>query len=137
MTTPMTGGCQCGAVRYKVGGEPLALFACHCAECQRQSGSAFGLSMIVKRDDFVLERGTLKSFERATDSGRTISGHFCPDCGVRIYHLPTWREGVLTLKPGTLDDTGWLRPSGHVWTDSAQPWVAIPETGENHPTQPF
>ena len=94
MTTPMTGGCQCGAVRYKVGGEPLALFACHCAECQRQSGSAFGLSMIVKRDDFVLERGTLKSFERATDSGRTISGHFCPDCGVRIYHLPTCRPGA-------------------------------------------
>ena len=39
------GGCQCGAVRYRITGEATALFACHYSHCQRQSGSAFGLSM--------------------------------------------------------------------------------------------
>jgi hypothetical protein len=44
---PQAGGCQCGAVRYEIAAAPLTLYACHCAECQRQSGSAFGLSMPV------------------------------------------------------------------------------------------
>ena len=51
MPAPYSGGCQCGQVRYDLTGEPLHLIACHCSECQNQSGSAFGMSMIVKMDD--------------------------------------------------------------------------------------
>jgi hypothetical protein len=45
----LAGGCQCGAVRYEIRGEPMSLYVCHCRECQRQSSSAFGISVIVKR----------------------------------------------------------------------------------------
>jgi hypothetical protein len=47
MLAPYTGGCQCGSVRYVLAAEPVRTVACHCKECQRQSGSAFGMSMIV------------------------------------------------------------------------------------------
>jgi hypothetical protein len=46
------GGCQCGRVRYRVEGEPLTLGICHCTECQRQSGSAFGMSMVTPKGQF-------------------------------------------------------------------------------------
>ena len=49
MPAPYTGGCQCGSVRYVVTMEPIRLLACHCKECQRQSASAFGMSMLVKK----------------------------------------------------------------------------------------
>lgn len=50
MPAPYTGGCQCGSVRYVLTSEPLRVAACHCTECQRQSGSAFGMSMSVKKE---------------------------------------------------------------------------------------
>lgn len=47
MPNPYTGRCVCGGIRYQLNAEPLTLYACHCAYCQAQSGSAFGLSMPV------------------------------------------------------------------------------------------
>jgi hypothetical protein len=135
--TERTGGCQCGAVRYRIVGEPINVVACHCQECQRQSGSAFGMSMITKVQDFVLESGQLKEFARASDSGRPVRCAFCPECGTRIYHVPSYLPGVVNVKPGTLDDTSWLKPSGHTWTRSAQPWLTLPDGTLKHPTQPF
>ncbi len=127
MRDPREGGCQCGAVRYRLEGEPVALITCHCTECQRQSGSAFGMSLIVPKDSFQLLAGDLKWFVRTADSGRAVDCAFCPACGTRIYHEPTSRKDTLNIKPGTLDDTSWLSPALHVWTKSKQPWVPIPE----------
>jgi hypothetical protein len=122
---PYTGGCQCGLVRYVLTAEPIRLVACHCKECQRQSGSAFGMSMLVKEDSPTVTSLT-KQFTRIADSGNENTGVFCPDCGVRIYQIPKYAQGVLALKPGTLDDTSWLRPSYFVWMMSAQGWVPVP-----------
>ena len=46
----LEGGCQCGAIRYRLLRAPLALYACHCLHCQKQSSSAFGMSMWVERN---------------------------------------------------------------------------------------
>jgi hypothetical protein len=126
MPAPYTGGCQCGLLRYILTAEPIRLIACHCKECQRQSGSAFGMSMLVKEDSLTVT-GPMKQFTRIADSGNENTGVFCPDCGVRIYHIPKYIQGVLALKPGTLDDTSWLRPSYFVWMTSAQSWVPVPD----------
>jgi hypothetical protein len=50
MSAPYSGERQCGSLRYVLADEPVPVVACHCKECQRQSGSAFGLSMLVTRD---------------------------------------------------------------------------------------
>jgi hypothetical protein len=117
------GGCQCGEVRYRFEGEPIELTVCHCRDCQRQSGSAFGMSLFVPADAFKLLSGTLKYFEVVCDSGRKKSCAFCPSCGTRIYH----RTGAdISIKAGTLDNTSSLRPTAHYWTGRKQPWVTRP-----------
>jgi hypothetical protein len=126
MTAPYTGGCQCGSVRYIVMTEPIRLLACHCKECQRQSGSAFGMSMPVKKDSLAVT-GLTKQFTRSADSGNEVTGVFCPECGVRIYHALASAPDIVALKPGTLDDTSWLRPRSFIWMQSAQGWVSVPD----------
>jgi len=135
MRGPQEGGCQCGAVRYRVTGEPLALAACHCTLCQRQSGSAFGLSLAVRRDDFALLSGELATFTVTCDSGRRKECLFCPACGTRIVHRVEGRE-VVSVKAGTLDDTSGLSPTLHIWVRSRQPWVLLPEDAPRYETEP-
>jgi len=97
------------------------------------------MSLIVKKEDFTLLQGVLKSFTRGADSGRSILCSFCAECGTRIHHEPTYLEGVFNVKPGTLDDTTWLAPRVHAWTGSKQSWVAIPDgvlTFEGQPGAP-
>ena len=122
MPAPYTGGCQCGSVRYVLTAEPIRLAACHCTECQRQSGSAFGMSMPVTKDSLSIT-GSTKQFTRIAESGGEVTG---VSCGVRIYHVLKAAPDVLSLKPGTLDDTSWLRPSSFIWIKSAQGWVSVP-----------
>jgi hypothetical protein len=120
----LEGGCQCGRIRYRIEGEPLGLAVCHCRECQRQSGSAFGMSLAVKRDAFRLLSGELASFTTVADSGRSKRCTFCPDCGSRIFHQTL--EAAISVKAGTLDDTSWLEPTAHYWTQRKQAWFEIP-----------
>jgi hypothetical protein len=110
------------------------LVACHCTECQRQSGSAFGLSLITPQKGVAVE-GELKMFERSSDSGRPLKCFFCPSCGTRIYHQPSYAP-VINIRAGTLDDTSGLEPKMHTWVSSKQPWVTIPEGVTTHDKQP-
>ena len=136
MTETRTGGCQCGRIRYAVTGEPRLLVVCHCTDCQRQSGSAFGMSLVVAEADFRVLEGEPRIFELRSEAGRGKRGAFCADCGTRLYHETAFRKGSVSVKAGTLDDTRGLRPDMHIWTDSRQPWVAIPDGVEHHPRQP-
>ncbi len=129
MTEAYEGGCQCGAVRYRVTGEPAIVYICHCTFCQVQSGSAFAMAMRVSAENFQLTRGELKSFVRQGENVN-LACSFCADCGTRIHHVPDSRPDLVSLKPGTLDDTGWLRPTVHFFARSAQPWVKIPDDAE-------
>ncbi len=125
MEETQSGGCQCGQVRYEIAGGIVRLNICHCTDCQKQSGSAFGMSLIVRSDHFHLTRGELKTFQTPADSGRMKTCAFCPDCGVRIYNAAT--SEAMSVKAGTLDDRSWLQPDGHYWTKSKQNWTALPD----------
>ena len=133
---PLAGGCQCGAVRYAIAEAPIALYACHCTECQRQSSSAFGMSMPVPRSGFSVTRGEPTLWQRGGESGRVVRCAFCPTCGTRLFHMPERNPAIVNVKPGTLDDTRWLAPVGHLWTRSRQRWVAVPEDAVRFEGQP-
>ncbi len=120
------GGCQCGKVRYRLENERTVVAACHCTECQRQTGSAFGMSLIVPRESFSLS-GETKTFTRPADSGATVACAFCPECGTRIFHQPSSLPDTVNVKPGTLDDPSWVEPALHLFVASKQPWTPIPE----------
>lgn len=136
MSFQQEGGCQCGGIRYRVSAEPVRVSLCHCLECQKQSGSAFGMSAIVAEASFTLLKGTLKKFTRSSDSGRPVDCHFCPDCGTRIYHQAQVYVGYVNVKPGTFDDRSWLKPTTSIWMGSRQPWVTVPADVFVHDGQP-
>jgi hypothetical protein len=123
-------------VRYKITGDPIVVYACHCTICQTQSGSAFGMAMRIDLTNFNITRGELKSFSRRADSGQIFTNSFCPDCGTRIHHRASKAPDHISLKPGTLDDTSWLNPSHHVFVRSAQPWMIFPEDAQVFDTVP-
>ena len=132
---PWEGGCQCGAVRYRVVAPPATLYCCHCRECQRQSSSAFGMSMRLERGAVEVDRSAMAGHERGAGGPSAVVGRFCGRCGVRLIHERPG-EATVSLKAGTLDDTSWLRPAGHIWTSRAQPWVAFEAGALLYPEQP-
>lgn len=135
-----TGGCQCGALRYEISESPILTYTCHCTECQRLTGSAFGMAVIVPADAFHLSGPEPRRLHRIADSGRTATRLVCPECGTWICGEPrpgTWQpRDVRAVRAGSLDDTSWLRPTIHFWTRSAQPWVVLPDGAEVFATQP-
>ena len=123
VSLPLKGGCYCGAVRYEVAAPPLTLYCCHCTNCQKITASAFTLSTIIMEQSFSITKGAPKSIEWTADSGTGRFGLFCGDCGTRIVHGQTPSNGALSLRGGSLDDTSWFKPVGHIWTRSAQKWI--------------
>lgn len=122
---PIEGGCQCGALRYRIVAPPLMIYACHCANCQRIAGSAFGLSATIREDSLEFTSGAPERVTWQSDAGNERYGTFCGGCGCRIAHGQEPSNGVLSLRAGTFDDTSWVVPSGHIWTRSAQPWFGF------------
>jgi hypothetical protein len=133
---PLTGGCQCGAVRYEITQAPVALYACHCTECRHQSGSAFGLSLIVPREGFSTNGATLATWQRPTDQGRRLDCHFCPTCGARLWHETVPNKATLSLKAGTLDEPIDLTHAVHIWTKRKLNGVVLPEGAKSFPGEP-
>lgn len=131
---PLSGGCQCGAVRYRLTDMPLVFYLCHCTECQRHTSSAFGESLRFSAGAMEVD-GRLRCTRRESSSGRPREGWFCAECGVRIWH---GSEGLpeFNIKAGTLDDTSWLVPAGHIWTRSAQPFMTFRDDDLVYEQQP-
>ena len=135
LTPPLTGGCQCGQVRYEVAGAPLEIYVCHCLECRRQSASAFGISVIVRSADVRLVRGELNRWSRPTDSGRTMHCHFCPQCGTRVWHGDPDTEEAVSIKGGSLDEPPDLGAVPHAWTQRLLAGVIIPDGAPTYPKE--
>jgi len=133
---PLTGGCQCGAVRYEITNPPRALFVCHCLECRKQSASAFGITVSVAREAFRIVHGAVKSWSRDTDQGNRLDCHFCPECGTRIWHENAPDTEHVSLKGGSLDDGTDLAGAIHIWTARKLPGVVIPPGAECYPGEP-
>ena len=123
---PLIGGCQCGAVRYELSTEPLAVYVCHCRECQKQSASAFGISARIPKSAFRLKQGSVKTWTRLADSGRMVDCMFCIECGSRVWHAAPGSE-MIHVKGGSLDRPIDLTSAVHLWTSRKLPGVVIPE----------
>lgn len=122
---PQNGGCACGAVRYSLSAPPLMIYNCHCANCQKITGSAFTVAATVPEAALSFTKGAPKRVEWKADSGNLRFGHFCADCGTRIANGQVPSIGMLSLRAGTFDDTSWVEPVGDIWTKSAQRWLTF------------
>jgi hypothetical protein len=130
------GRCQCGQVRYRVTGQTVALFICHCTECQRQSASAFGMALWLRNYSKNVLEGKLRTWVRTTPTGRQLVCEFCSRCGTRVFHQMKEQFEIMSIKPGTLDTMLDLEPVAHIWTSRARSWVRLPEGILSFPENP-
>jgi hypothetical protein len=119
-----TGGCLCGAVRYRYEGEPSSIGLCQCERCQRQSGSAFLIGVIFPQEAVTIE-GKLATFEFTRD-GECLWRHFCPVCGSAVSITLDRYPEIRSMMGGTLDDKNKVKPTFSIWCSNGQPWLKLP-----------
>ncbi|GGK23567.1 hypothetical protein GCM10011583_64400 [Streptomyces camponoticapitis] len=118
-----TGHCLCGLVSYRFDAQPETVVLCHCAHCQRHSGAAFSVNVLVARDALEIE-GTPKSYQTVgVENGNLRDRLFCGECGTPILTILHERPDLVIVKAGTLDDPSGLEPSAEVWWRRAQDWI--------------
>jgi hypothetical protein len=120
------GGCACGAVRYRLASEPLIVHCCHCRNCQRQTGSAFVINLLIETDRVELVAGDPQAVDVPRDDGSTQPIFRCPSCQVAVFSEYGWPE-LRFVRAGTLDDASAVVPDVHIYTRSKVPWVNLPE----------
>lgn len=129
------GGCRCGAVRYTIAVDALPpAYACHCHICQRWTGSAFSLQVLVGEDQLSVT-GPVEVVEIRTED-RVSTQRFCAECHARLYNTNTRRPGVAVVRAGTLDDSEALDCVSHIFTDYRQRWFVLPEGVPTWPEAP-
>ncbi|WP_422364899.1 GFA family protein [Pelagibius sp.] len=119
-----TAACACGQLRITCEGAPLKVAVCHCLDCQRRTGSAFGISAFFARGA-VNPEGRDITFRRTAESGHVITFHFCPDCGSTVFWEPEVWPDAIAVAVGAFADPFFPRPEKAVWENRAHPWVKI------------
>ena len=125
MSGALEGGCSCGAVRYRLTSEPMFVHCCHCLNCQRQTGSAFVINLLIEADRVELLAGDPQPVDAPRDDGSVQTIFRCPACQVAVWSTYT-RSEVRFVRGGTLDDPASVSPDVHIFTRSRLPWVEIP-----------
>jgi hypothetical protein len=121
------GGCSCGSVRYRLTSEPLFVHCCHCLNCQRQTGSAFVINVLIEADRVELLTGDPEPVDVPRDVGNTQRIFRCPTCQVAVFS-EYGRPEVRFVRAGTLDVPSAVTPDVHIYTRSKVPWIALPDS---------
>ena len=125
MTEAREGGCSCGAVRYRLTAEPLIVHCCHCLNCQRQTGSAFVINLLVESGRLEVS-GDVRPVDVPREDSRPQRIFRCPECEVAVFS-EYGSPAVKFVRGGTLDDPTSIEPDVHIYTRSKLPWVTLPE----------
>ncbi|MEM8755124.1 MAG: GFA family protein [Pseudomonadota bacterium] len=131
MTTLLTGGCLCGAIRYEAAAEETLPYICHCTDCQRYGGGPFHAAIVVAAASLKIA-GEPQVWAKTADSGREVARHFCGTCGGHVFTSPWPNVTRYSLKAGALDDPGVFRPAHQIWTNSGVDWVRIESATAQH-----
>jgi hypothetical protein len=127
MSIPREGGCACGAVRYRLASEPLFTHCCHCLNCQRQTGSAFVINLLIEADRLEVLAGEPQAVDVPRDDGSMQRIFRCPACQVAVFSQYTHPE-VRFVRAGTLDEPTSVVPDVHIFTKSKVGWVILPDS---------
>ena len=127
MSVEREGGCACGEVRYRLTSEPLFTHCCHCLNCQRQTGSAFVINLLIEADRVELLGRELQAVDVPRDDGSSQRIYRCPSCQVAVYS-EYGRPEVRFVRAGTLDEPRDVTPDVHIFTKSRVGWVTLPES---------
>ena len=121
MNQNYAGGCACGAIRYDVVGEPIAMNDCQCRQCQRDSGTGHASYLTFAGAQVALE-GAPSAWDFTGDGGTVKRRAFCPACGTPVYMTFPASPEVFVIRAGSLDDPSQYKPLTVFWTETGQPW---------------
>ncbi|MEO4000245.1 GFA family protein [Mesorhizobium sp. CAU 1732] len=116
--------CACGGLAARCTGEPLKVSLCHCLECQKRTGSAFGIATFFEHEN-MSAGGASNTFTRASDSGFDVTFHFCPTCGTTVFWYPLRMPHLVAVAAGCFADPAFPRPTQSVYVESRHPWLAV------------
>jgi hypothetical protein len=128
---------MCGAVRFRVTGEPSRVTICHCAWCQRRTGTAFGTEVVFNSDQVEMAGTEIARYRHVSDeSGRWLDVEFCRRCGTNLGFTLEAVPGVRTLPAGAFDDPTWITSDRykfrHVFLRSRREWSDLSPYVEQH-----
>ena len=114
-----TGGCQCGAIRYEVQGEPMHSALCHCGDCRRSAGAPMvGWALFPERA--VKVSGDPVRYK----SSANVVRYFCGTCGTGLFYSnPVVFPDMIDIQTATMDDQSAFPPVLHVQYAEAAPWM--------------
>ena len=114
--------CACGQLSVKCAGEPLSVSLCHCRECQKRTGSTYGIAAFFTRIA-VVTSGETRGYTRLSDSGHAVVHHFCPHCGSTVWWEPRRKPEVIAVAVGAFADPDFPAPSKSVYLQHRHHWV--------------
>lgn len=120
---PASGGCLCGAIRYRVGGPLREVVFCHCSRCRRTHGHFAAYTACARADLELLEARGLRWYE--SDERRR---GFCAECGASVF----WEREespTVSISAGTVDEPTGLNPGRHIFTADAGDYYEVSEAG--------
>ena len=121
------GGCFCGAVRYRVSGEPFRANICHCTNCQKRTGSSFGISTYFREEQVEFNDAERKLYRfESEESDRFGDMEFCANCGSTVTWTAEFFPGARGIAGGSFDDPNWFEIRNHGWVRSAQRRTSFP-----------
>ncbi len=118
--------CACGSVEATCEGDPVRVLLCSCTECQRRTGSVYGVSAYFPRSAVAVS-GNTTAYTRLGGAGRRLTFHFCPSCGTTLYWYAEMFPALIGVAVGGFADREFPAPSLAVWTCRLGEWVALPD----------
>jgi hypothetical protein len=118
--------CACGGVSATAEGEPAMVSLCNCTECQRRTGSPFGVGAYFPKDAVKLSGKTKVFVRKVENSDRVVTLHFCPECGGTVYWMADFRPHDIGIGVGYFADPTFNPPMRAVWTQHKHEWVTLP-----------
>jgi hypothetical protein len=127
MAEPLTGGCMCERVRFRVSEPLLGAAYCHCKRCQRRTGTAFSVSALAAPGSFEVTEG-----EEFVDAYRPDDGwhkYFCTGCGGQLYTQNPENPDLVGVRMGAFDGDPGVRPGLHQFVAFKADWDELPDDG--------
>lgn len=128
----LNGGCQCGAIRYEVLGEPIMAAICHCSMCRRAHSAPFVAWAMFEQSQVKFIKQQPKIYNSSVEGKRG----FCPECGTQISFTADFLPGLIDITIGSLDDPDCLKPTLHYWDSKCLSWVQFADNLPRYPEFP-
>lgn len=130
----ITGSCFCNSIRYRLLSSPLYCYACHCADCQKSTGSAFALLLSIETSNVrVLSEIPPVAIHRESKPGLFDRHVECPTCKTELWSHNVFGTAIADVRVGTLDLPSLMEPDLHIFVESKIDWVILPDGAKSTP----